>query len=58
MRALNEMGAVRVRLEADGGVDVVFAGAAIPADKVEENRELEERRRKQLEQDDLFRSAG
>lgn len=58
MRALHEMGAVRVRLEGDGGVDVMFAGGGMPREQREEDAEAELARRKQIEQDDLFRSAG
>lgn len=57
VRALREMGAMRVRVT-DDGVDVGFAAPAIPVDEAEVNRERELERRKQEDEDDLFRSAG
>lgn len=57
MRALHEMGALRVRV-VDDGIDVVFSAPAVTQEQVEVDQERERERRKQVEEDDLFRSAS
>jgi hypothetical protein len=55
MRALHEMGAMRVRV---GAVDVTFAAPGLPADQREEDEERERDRRREEDDDDLYRSGG
>jgi hypothetical protein len=51
------MGALRVRVM-DDGIDVVFSAPAVTQEQAEVDVERELARRKQIEEDDLFRSAS